>query len=89
MQIQKTLDQNDDIQKNNNNFDVPGTIYAIAASSNSSDTVLNIRIMESFIAEISSADDYGDVIVTGQSFIGNFLIKSRSNSKGDYFQRDS
>lgn len=45
--------------------------------------------MKSFIAEISSADDYGDAIVTGQSFIGNFLIKSRSNSKGDYFQKDT
>ena len=35
----KTLDQNDDIQKNNNDFIAPGTICAIAASSNSSGTV--------------------------------------------------
>ena len=31
----KTLDQNDNIQKNNSDFVAPGTIYAIAVSSKS------------------------------------------------------
>ena len=82
----KTLDQNDEVQKNNNDFVVPGTICAIAALSNSSDTVWFIRIKEPCIAETSS-DDYGHVAVAGQSYIiRNFLQKSRSNSKGDYFK---
>ena len=38
-QMLKTLDQTDDIQKNNNDCVVPGTICAIAASCNSSFTI--------------------------------------------------
>ena len=38
-------------------FVVPGTIYGIAASSNSSDTVLFIRIKKPCIRETSSEDD--------------------------------
>ena len=40
-----------------NDFVVPGTIYGIAASSNSSDTVLFIRIKKPCIRETSSEDD--------------------------------
>ena len=43
-QMLKTLDQNDDTQKNNKDFVVPGTICIIAASLNSSDTVWFLRI---------------------------------------------
>ena len=83
----KTLDQNDDIQKNNNDFIAPGTVCAIAASSNSSDTVWFIRIKEACIAETSSENDYGYAIVADQSYIiGNFLKKSKSNSKGHCFK---
>ena len=35
LQMPKTLDQNDDIQKNNNDFVVPGTVCALTASSKS------------------------------------------------------
>ena len=60
-------------------FVVPGTICAIAPSSNSSGTVRFIRIKEPCIAE-TLEDDYGHAIVAGQSYIiGNFLKKSRSN----------
>ena len=83
----KTLDQNDGIQKNNNDFVVPGTICSVAALSNSSDTVWFVRIKELCIAETSSEDDYGHAVGAGQSYIiGNFLEKSRSNSKGHYFK---
>ena len=54
----KTLDQNDNIQMDNNAFVVPGTICAIAASSNSSDKAWFIRIKEPYIAETLSEDDY-------------------------------
>ena len=78
----KILDQNDDIQKNNDDFVAPGTICVIAASSNFSDTVWFIRIKKPCIAETSSEDDYRHAVVVGQSYIiGNFLKKSKSNSK--------
>ena len=42
------------------------------------------------MAETSSEDDYGHAIVAGQNCsIGNFLEKSKSNSKGNYFKVDS
>ena len=72
------------------------TIYAIIAPSNSCDTVCFTRIKECLLyfdkpyrtAEISS-DDYGHKIVAGQGYImGNFLEKSRSNSKRHYFKGD-
>ena len=86
----KTLDQNDDTQKNNKDFVVPGTICIIAASPNSSDTVWFLRIQDLCIAETSSQDDYGNVVVAGQSYIiGNFLERSRSNSKWHYFKVDN
>ena len=47
----KTLYQNHDIQKNNSDFVVPGTIFVIATSCNSSDTVWFIRIKEPCITE--------------------------------------
>ena len=40
----KTLDQNDNTQKNNNDFVVPGTICVTTASPNSCDTVWSVRI---------------------------------------------
>ena len=44
---------------------------------------------EQCIAETSSEDDYGYAIIAGQFYIiGNFLEKSRSNSKGHYFKVD-
>ena len=81
----KTFYQNDDIQNNNNDFVVQCTIFAIYASSNSSDTVWFIRIKELCIVETS--EDYGYAAVAGQSFITrNFPEKSRSKSNGDYFK---
>ena len=86
----KTLDQNDNTQKNNNDFVVAGTICATAASPNSCDTVWSVRIQELCIAETSSEDDYGHAIVAGQSYIiRNFLEKLRSNAQGHYFKVDS
>ena len=64
----KTLDQNDEILENNNDFVIPGTFCVIAASSNSSDTVWFIRIKEPWIPETLS-DDYGHVIVPSQSYV--------------------
>ena len=58
----KTLHQNNEILKNNNDFVVPGTICVIAATSNSSDTVWFIRIKEPCIPE-TLLDDYGHAIV--------------------------
>ena len=67
-------------------FVVPTTIWAIAALSNSSDRVWFIRIKEPCIAE-TLEEAYGHVIVVGQCYIiGNFLEKSRSNSKEHYFK---
>ena len=59
-------------------------------SPNNFDTVWFIRIKELCIAETSSKDDCGHAVVAGQSFIiGNFLERSRSNSKWHYFKVDS
>ena len=44
LQMLKTLDQNDNTQKNNSDFVVPGTVCAKAASLNFSNTVWFIRI---------------------------------------------
>ena len=45
---------------------------------------------EQCIAETSLEDNYGHAVVTGQSYIiGNFLERSRSNSKGHHFKMDS
>ena len=86
----KTLYQNNDMQKNNSDFVVSGTIFVIATSCNSSDTVWFIRIKEPCITETYSEDDYGHVIMAGESYIiGNFLGKSRSTSNGHYFKVDS
>ena len=87
LQMLKTLDQNDDTQKNNNDFVVPGTVCAKAASPNFSDTVWFVRIQELCIPETSSEDDYGHNIVADQSYIiGNFPERSRSNSNRHYFK---
>ena len=59
-------------------------------SPNSSDTIWFIRIKEPCITETSSKDDFGHAIVADPSYIiGNFLERSRSNSKGHYFKIDS
>ena len=59
-------------------------------SPNCSDTVWFIRIKELCIAETSSEDDCGHAVVAGQSYItGNFLERSRNNSKGHHFNLDS
>ena len=56
-------------------------------SPNSSDTVWFIRIKELSIEETSSEDDFRHAVVAAQSYIiGNFLERSRSNSKGHYFK---
>ena len=58
-------------------------------SPNNFDTAWFIRIKKLCIAE-TSKDDCGHAVVAGQSFIiGNFLERSRSNSKWHYFKVDS
>ena len=58
-------------------------------SPNSSDTVWFIRIKELNIAE-TPEDDFRHAGAAAQSYIiGNFLERSRSNSKGHYFKVDS
>ena len=59
-------------------------------SPNSSDTVSFIRIKEPSIAETSSEDNCGHTVVAHQSYIiGNFIERSRNNSKGHHFKVDS